>query len=101
VQSQRYVAETHFEYVIPPEIDSIPEARAEFLAAMEEDQLHYEKLTALNCLTAFWNNGILKRTIPKHFRIYSTIAYTVNILKNMPYKSGLVLNLLFLVCTEI
>lgn len=47
VQSQRYVAETHFEYVIPPEIDIIPEARAEFLAAMEEDQLHYEKLTAL------------------------------------------------------
>lgn len=47
VQSQRYVTETHFEYVVPPEIDSIPEARAEFLAAMEEDQLHYEKLTAL------------------------------------------------------
>ena len=47
VQSQRYVAETHFEYVIPPEIDAIPEARAEFLAAMEEDQRHYEKLTAL------------------------------------------------------
>ncbi len=47
VQSQRYVTEAHFEYVVPPEIDAIPEARAEFLAAMEEDQLHYEKLTAL------------------------------------------------------
>lgn len=47
VQSQRYVTETHFEYVVPPEIDAIPEARAEFLAAMEEDQRHYEKLTEL------------------------------------------------------
>lgn len=47
VQSQRYVTETHFEYVVPPEIDAVPEARAEFLAAMEEDQRHYEKLTAI------------------------------------------------------
>lgn len=47
VQSQRYVTEAHFEYVIPPEIDAIPQARAEFLAAMEEDQRHYENLTAL------------------------------------------------------
>ncbi len=47
VQSQRYVTETHFEYVVPPEIDAIPQARAEFLAAMEEDQRHYENLTAL------------------------------------------------------
>ncbi|XOQ49531.1 MAG: FAD-dependent thymidylate synthase [Eubacteriales bacterium] len=47
VQSQRYVTESHFEYVIPPEIEAIPEAKAEFLAAMEEDQRHYENLTAL------------------------------------------------------
>lgn len=47
VQSQRYVTEAHFEYVVPPEIDAVPEARAEFLAAMEEDQHHYEKLTAI------------------------------------------------------
>lgn len=47
VQSQRYVAESHFEYVIPPEIESIPEAKQEFLKAMEEDQEHYEHLTAL------------------------------------------------------
>src|SRR5699024_5891611 len=47
VQSQRYVAEHAFEYVIPPEIASIPEARKEFLAAMEEDQRHYEKLTSI------------------------------------------------------
>ncbi len=45
VQSQRYVAERAFEYVIPPEIEKIPEARKEFLEAMEEDQRHYESLT--------------------------------------------------------
>ncbi|TQI65387.1 FAD-dependent thymidylate synthase [Clostridium sp. KNHs216] len=47
VQSQRYVTEACFEYVIPPEIEAIPEAKAEFLLAMEEDQKHYEKLTSL------------------------------------------------------
>lgn len=47
VQSQRYVTEAYFEYVIPPEIAAIPQARAEFLAAMEEDRRHYESLTAL------------------------------------------------------
>ena len=47
VQSQRYVAESDFAYVIPPEIEAIPEAKEEFLAAMEEDRRHYERLTAL------------------------------------------------------
>ncbi|WP_050697685.1 FAD-dependent thymidylate synthase [Anaeromassilibacillus senegalensis] len=47
VQSQRYVAENCFSYVVPPEIEKIPEAKAEFLAAMEEDQQHYERLTAI------------------------------------------------------
>ncbi len=47
VQSQRYVAEKAFEYVVPPEIEKIPEAKAEFLRAMEEDQRHYGNLTAL------------------------------------------------------
>ena len=47
VQSQRYVSETHFEFVLPPEIESIPEAKAEFLQAMEEDQRHYNRLTEL------------------------------------------------------
>ncbi|MCI8553573.1 MAG: FAD-dependent thymidylate synthase [Clostridiales bacterium] len=47
VQSQRYVTEDRFEYVVPPEIEALPEARAEFLRAMEEDQRHYERLTAL------------------------------------------------------
>ncbi len=47
VQSQRYVAESHFEYVLPPEIEAIPEAAARYRQAMEEDQQHYEALTAI------------------------------------------------------
>ena len=35
VQSQRYVREKGFEYVVPPEIDKIPAARAKFIQAME------------------------------------------------------------------
>lgn len=47
VQSQRYVAENHFEFVLPPEIADLPEAKAEYLKAMEEDQLHYTHLTEI------------------------------------------------------
>ena len=47
VQSQRYVKENGFEFVLPPEIEQIPEAKEEFLRAMEEDAKHYERLTAL------------------------------------------------------
>lgn len=44
VQSQRYVDKSGFDYITPPEIEAIPEAKAEFIRAMEEDALHYEKL---------------------------------------------------------
>ena len=47
VQSQRYVRENGFEYVVPPEIDRVPAAREKFIAAMQEDQRTYEELTAL------------------------------------------------------
>ena len=47
VQSQRYVRERGFEYVIPPEIEKIPAAKAKFVAAMEDDQRTYEELTAV------------------------------------------------------
>ncbi len=47
VQSQRYVAENAFEFVLPPEIEAIPEAKEEYLRAMKEDQEHYDKLTEL------------------------------------------------------
>ncbi len=46
VQSQRYVSKTDFSYIIPPEIEAVPEAREEFIAAMEEDARHYESLRA-------------------------------------------------------
>lgn len=47
VQSQRYVKEGQFEFVLPPEIEAIDEAKMEFLAAMQEDVHHYERLTEL------------------------------------------------------
>lgn len=46
VQSQRYVRENGFEYIIPPEIDKIPAARESFIRAMADDQRTYEELTA-------------------------------------------------------
>ncbi len=47
VQSQRYVMADQFEYVFPPEIAAIPEAAEEYRQAMIEDQVHYDKLTAI------------------------------------------------------
>ena len=47
VQSQRYVKESAFEFVIPPEIAALPQAAAEFRRAMEEDAAHYERLAGL------------------------------------------------------
>ncbi len=44
VQSQRYVSKENFSYIIPPEIDSIPEARELFVQAMENDRETYKKL---------------------------------------------------------
>lgn len=45
VQSQRYVMEKQFEYVIPPEIEAEPEAKELFIKEMENDQKVYEQLT--------------------------------------------------------
>lgn len=47
VQSQRYVKERGFEFVIPHEIEAVPEAKELFLQAMEDDQKTYEKLSAM------------------------------------------------------
>ena len=41
VQSQRYVRLDDFRYVVPPEIEAIPEAKKAFLASMEEDAKRY------------------------------------------------------------
>ncbi len=43
-QSQRYVKLEQFEYIIPKEIESIPEAKKVFIEAMEKDQKDYDKL---------------------------------------------------------
>lgn len=47
VQSQRYVAEKKFEYVLPPEIAKDSEALKIYEEAMAEDQRHYDELTAI------------------------------------------------------
>ncbi|MCI9194489.1 MAG: FAD-dependent thymidylate synthase [Angelakisella sp.] len=47
VQSQRYVKEASFEYVLPPQIEAEPEAKAEFLQAMEAAQASYERIAAI------------------------------------------------------
>jgi thymidylate synthase (FAD) len=47
VQSQRYVSEKQFEYIIPPQIEAIPEAKAKFLSAMQQDQQHYDNLKSI------------------------------------------------------
>ena len=44
VQSQRYVRLEDFRYVIPPEIEKIPEAKAQFVQAMNEDAAKYLEL---------------------------------------------------------
>lgn len=41
VQSQRYVRLEDFRYVIPPEIEAIPEAKAKFIESMNEDARRY------------------------------------------------------------
>ncbi|OPJ54915.1 FAD-dependent thymidylate synthase [Alkalithermobacter paradoxus] len=43
-QSQRYVKLDQFEYIIPPEIQCIPEAKEKFIQAMENDQKVYDDL---------------------------------------------------------
>ena len=47
VKSQRYVKEGMFEYIIPPEIEAIPEAKNVFLETMEQEQAAYDKLTEI------------------------------------------------------
>ncbi len=44
-QSQRYVKLDQFEYIIPPSIEKVPEAKEKFIEAMEEDQKKYHEIT--------------------------------------------------------
>lgn len=45
VQSQRYVREGEFEFIVPPEIENEPKAKEIFLQAMEADTAAYNQLT--------------------------------------------------------
>lgn len=47
VQSQRYVNKGEFDYIIPPEIEAIPEAKELFVKAMENDRDTYNKLSEI------------------------------------------------------
>lgn len=47
VQSQRYVTNFGFEYILPEAIENCPEAKKEFLTAMEESQKHYDKISQI------------------------------------------------------
>ncbi|MCT4606238.1 MAG: FAD-dependent thymidylate synthase [Marinisporobacter sp.] len=46
-QSQRYVKLDQFEYIVPPSIEAIPEAKEKFVQAMEEDQKKYNELAEI------------------------------------------------------
>lgn len=46
-QSQRYVREGQFEYIIPPEIENNKEASELFIEAMQSSQNYYDKIAAL------------------------------------------------------
>lgn len=46
-QSQRYVKLEQFEYIIPPQIDAIDEAREIFVDSMRKDQEAYDKLAEI------------------------------------------------------
>lgn len=69
VQSQRYVRERGFEYVTPPEIADIPEARRLFEKAMDDDQKNYEALTAQlfdKHFKSFIENGLPEKQARRH-----------------------------------
>lgn len=43
-KSQRYVREGQFQYIVPPAIENIPQAKEKFIQAMEYDQKIYDEL---------------------------------------------------------
>lgn len=46
-RSQRYVTEGQFQYIIPPEIEQVQEARDLFIHAMQQDQKIYDDLSEM------------------------------------------------------
>lgn len=56
VQSQRYVDKENFEYIMPPAIKNIPEAKELFIKAMENDRETYQKINDI-LTNEYKNNG--------------------------------------------
>lgn len=57
-QSQRYVKLNQFEYIIPPEIESDPDAKNTYISAMEQSQRSYDELVRI--LKEKYINGGMK-----------------------------------------
>lgn len=74
-KSQRYVREGSFDYIIPPHIDSIPQARNIYLKAMEDAQRTYDELA----------NKLFK----KHYKHYLSQGKTENAAKNAAEKQSI------------
>ncbi len=47
VKSQRYVKEGQFEFVLPPEIENVPEAKERYIKIMQKEQEEYNNLTEI------------------------------------------------------
>ena len=61
VQSQRYVSEEKFASIVPPEIESCPEALKEYEIAMAEAQNHYNNIA--NILKEKHKKALLEQAI--------------------------------------
>ena len=68
VKSQRYVKEGQFEYVTPPEIEAIPEAKELYIKAMNDDQKTYNELFEIlfdKHFTKFTEEGLSEKDAKK------------------------------------
>lgn len=74
-QSQRYVKLQQFEYIIPPAIEKVPEAREKFIKAMEEDQRTYNELVEL--------------LMKEHFKRYTAEGKTEKQARSMAEKTAI------------
>lgn len=67
-QSQRYVKLDQFEYIIPPAIEEVEEAKEMFIKAMEEDQKYYDQISEIlfnKHLNNYLNEGINEKEARK------------------------------------
>ncbi|WP_432408765.1 FAD-dependent thymidylate synthase [Wukongibacter sp. M2B1] len=74
-QSQRYVKLDQFEYIIPPAIEGIPEAKEKFIKAMEDDQKYYDELVEI--------------LLDKHYHTYKQEGYSDKDAKRLAEKRSI------------